>query len=481
MDTRSIPEIFVSYAWEKESEAVIQKLESECAKQNIKVVRDKTDIGFKGLISEYMKRLGKGKYVVIILSEKYLKSQNCMFEMLEISKNGSFYERIFPIVLDSANFYKPTGRIKYISYWEKEIAEINEALKSLESQADLAGVRDDLDLLTRIRASFGELTNIIRDMNCLSLEQHMSGNFEDLLSSIKSDLSDTSSVEGTSIVDSTGDQPETVVSDLPDVSPRNSVYPNLLKIVISPKLYIANLNIDRDTIIQGSWEGDFKLKKSASDTKVISYVLRKEEAKVDFEWHAYNKQVISFQNLNEVDSSFKNLLDVTSIEEYDCIEFCSMAVANLNFFKILLMRAIIVKLRNKNIEWRKDEWLFRFKMDLVPKVKKLKWKDKIAATRTVIFEKWNKDQTQIVAFRHLAFKANIYNFNNVWYLAVNPTWSMTVDGHHPYKYGFNDVSGIKKLETNRSVLNHFRFLKYCLLNSQENEIEYRTITFESVN
>lgn len=173
-------EFFVSYAWGGESEIVYTKLKAACESKGIILTSDKTDLNFKELISSFMQRLGQGDYIVIILSENYLKSPNCLFELLEISKNGNFNTRIFPIVLKSANIFDPIGIIKYIKYWEKRIDALNIAMGSLKNQGNLQGLRDTLDLYIKIRELFASITNIIKDMNCERLEFHLGNNFKEI-------------------------------------------------------------------------------------------------------------------------------------------------------------------------------------------------------------------------------------------------------------------------------------------------------------
>ena len=60
------PEIFISYAWRDESLKVTEALDAFFQEKGITVVRDNRDIGYKGLIKEYMQRLGRGKYVVVV-------------------------------------------------------------------------------------------------------------------------------------------------------------------------------------------------------------------------------------------------------------------------------------------------------------------------------------------------------------------------------------------------------------------------------
>ena len=76
-----------------------------------------------------MERIGQGNCVIVVVSDKYLRSQNCMFELVEIADNKQFHDRIFPIVLADADIYDPIKRIEYVKYWEdkrNELADSNE-------------------------------------------------------------------------------------------------------------------------------------------------------------------------------------------------------------------------------------------------------------------------------------------------------------------------------------------------------------------
>jgi hypothetical protein len=107
-----------------------------------------------------------------------------MFELLEIFKYGQFTNRIFPIVINDTNFNEPITRIKYVKYWEHKISELDQAMRELNSQADLKGIREEIDLYTDIRRTFSELTHLLNDMNILTLEHHIAHNFADILHTI---------------------------------------------------------------------------------------------------------------------------------------------------------------------------------------------------------------------------------------------------------------------------------------------------------
>lgn len=45
------------------------------------VRRDKENAGYRASIRDFMKEIGQGNCIIVAISDKYLKSENCMFEM----------------------------------------------------------------------------------------------------------------------------------------------------------------------------------------------------------------------------------------------------------------------------------------------------------------------------------------------------------------------------------------------------------------
>jgi hypothetical protein len=180
----SAKEVFISYAWRGESEEIANKIDAAFEPLNITLIRDKRDLGFKGRIKAFMEQIGQGKAVIVVISDRYLKSENCMFELVEIAKNGNFYDRIFPIILEDAEIYKPAKRIRYIQHWENEITELDEAMKSVGS-AKLQGFRESIDLYTDIRNTIADLTETLKNMNALTPAMHTNSGFEELIDAVK--------------------------------------------------------------------------------------------------------------------------------------------------------------------------------------------------------------------------------------------------------------------------------------------------------
>ena len=180
-------QVFISYAWGGESERIVNELDADLQAKGIMVIRDKRDLGFKGMIRDFMQQIGRGHAVIIVISDKYLRSSNCMFELVEIAKNKDIYDRVFPIVLGDADIYNPINRLKYIKHWEDKFKELDDAMDSVSS-ANLQGMREELDSYSEIRANISNLTFFLKDMNTLTPEMHESTNFASLITTLEKRL-----------------------------------------------------------------------------------------------------------------------------------------------------------------------------------------------------------------------------------------------------------------------------------------------------
>lgn len=101
-------EVYISYAWPNKGvpktphSDIVLNVE-KALKKDFKVVIDKKDLNYKGNIKEFEKRLGKGKKIVLIVCDKFLKSKHCMFEVLKIQEAGNVAERVFPQITIPGN------------------------------------------------------------------------------------------------------------------------------------------------------------------------------------------------------------------------------------------------------------------------------------------------------------------------------------------------------------------------------------------
>lgn len=154
--------IFLSYNWHdgKIADRIDKHLSGV---SNILVRRDVRDIGSWKSIREFMEGIRQQDYAVLIVSDSYLKSKNCMFEITEMMKEREYVDRIFPAVVESG-IYDPLVRAEYISYWQQECDKLEAALRGLDP-ANAVELAADLKRYKNIAFSVGEFLNIVADMN----------------------------------------------------------------------------------------------------------------------------------------------------------------------------------------------------------------------------------------------------------------------------------------------------------------------------
>lgn len=141
------PRVYVSYAWNDntpEGRAREAKVSELCQRSRDVVLRDREMLLPGDRITDFMRRLGDGDRVYIFLSDKYLKSAYCMFELCEIWRNcrqrdEEFLERTRVYVLECARIATISERASYAAYWRNEYERVEEAIRKFGS--DIVGAR----------------------------------------------------------------------------------------------------------------------------------------------------------------------------------------------------------------------------------------------------------------------------------------------------------------------------------------------------
>lgn len=177
-------EVFISYAWGGESQSVVDSLEKAFTERGIRIIRGEKELSYTDSISAFTQRLGKAQSLVLVISDKYLKSPNCMSELTEVDKNHGLSGRIFPIVLSDASIYRPQDRLEYYKFWEKRVKELEASLKEVDS-GKLASVTTELEKYGYIRDNIDRLISLLSDMNTLTYEIHSADGFSALIDAVE--------------------------------------------------------------------------------------------------------------------------------------------------------------------------------------------------------------------------------------------------------------------------------------------------------
>lgn len=170
--------IFLSYCWNDSDEAN-RIYEYFINNQSIELHRDTIDIRKWGSIKEYMQSINDMDYTILLISDSYLRSANCMYEVLEVMRDRNYRDKIFPAVIYSG-IYDPIIRIDYVKYWEDEFIKLKEKLDGLSVQ-NLGRLPEDLKRRQDISSNVADFLDVVSDMNnpniedvCVVIEEKLS-------------------------------------------------------------------------------------------------------------------------------------------------------------------------------------------------------------------------------------------------------------------------------------------------------------------
>lgn len=154
--------IFLSYCWadDKVANDICTAFENQ---KEIKIHRDKIEIGSWRSIKEFMQSITQMDYVIMLISRNYLESDNCMYEVLEIMRDRNYASKIFPVIIYDA-IYEPTVRLGYVKFWQDKTNQFEKEFDGVEIQ----NLHTSIDILKQyheISLHIDEFLGQIVDMN----------------------------------------------------------------------------------------------------------------------------------------------------------------------------------------------------------------------------------------------------------------------------------------------------------------------------
>lgn len=154
--------LFLSYSWKDEKKA--DEIDTFFSDLGVEIKRDKKSIEQWGSIRNFMDSIQNSDYAILIISDAYLKSVNCMYEITQLMKDVQYKDRIFPVIIDT-EIYQLKKRIDYIVYWEEKYDEIKKEVARVKNPENIGKLSVELHQFREISYTIGEFLDIIKDMN----------------------------------------------------------------------------------------------------------------------------------------------------------------------------------------------------------------------------------------------------------------------------------------------------------------------------
>ena len=183
--------LYISYAWkereqkvEDSREHIVNELCDAFKAEGYHVMRDKADMKYRDVIREFMHDIAGADALVAVISEKYLRSPYCMYELAAACDRGDFSNRVFPIVLPDASFvWDKNEQIALVAYWKSQYETYGEKVKQLDDEAKeglLQHLRDLKYIYERISAALSVVTGMVIPPDIL-----LEGNYSEIIRQVK--------------------------------------------------------------------------------------------------------------------------------------------------------------------------------------------------------------------------------------------------------------------------------------------------------
>ena len=181
-------EVFISYAWGddtpegKQRAQAVDGLYAALKKDGFEPIRDRDAMRPEEQISAFIRRLTRADLVVAVISEKYLRSSYCMYEIYRLwqkcqSDANEMVQRVVPIILPEVKIGDLPERVPYMRYW----ADRAKDLEALVRDPDLrpsAKSWEEVRLVREFAHHVDDILDFLQDVLMpRKLEEHLDGDF----------------------------------------------------------------------------------------------------------------------------------------------------------------------------------------------------------------------------------------------------------------------------------------------------------------
>lgn len=182
---KEIPTVYISYKWKGLSLDAVDTLCDLFKLKQVHYKRDRENCQYGDNITEFMDEIRAGELVVVVFSEAYLKSFNCVYELAGVLEKPDYMKRIFPIVVEES----VRGDNKYaelVNFWEQKKCDEKLIIKRITSKdkETLVTLEEKVALIETYIHELSKLHEVLESLNSYSYEELVNRNFEPLLERI---------------------------------------------------------------------------------------------------------------------------------------------------------------------------------------------------------------------------------------------------------------------------------------------------------
>ncbi len=190
--------IFLSYCQVDSCIADILEEEMNPKLRNVNISRDIRDVKYKESFTEFMHSIGTHDFVISIISDKYLKSRNCMYEIIEVMRDRNFNEKLLFITISDddikyykdkgssikANIYSLDGHTEYIMHWKNAEDKIKEQIRIINDPMHSVEHSKELTVIKKIQLEIVDFMSYLRDRKGITFNEMFQSGFNEIIQHI---------------------------------------------------------------------------------------------------------------------------------------------------------------------------------------------------------------------------------------------------------------------------------------------------------
>ncbi|KYC51865.1 MAG: lipoprotein NlpI [Candidatus Methanofastidiosum methylothiophilum] len=175
---------FLSYSHKNRD--IAEEIDNFCLSIGKILTKDDRDIRYKDSISGYMKKIRQSDFAILLISDDFLKSINCMYEVYELIKEEDYKDKILPILIEPINIFTYEGILNYINYWDEKEKECRNKLNEKDPLKTIK-LREDHKIIDNIGHEIGDFLEILKGIKCKTYEEIKKSGYIDIINIIAID------------------------------------------------------------------------------------------------------------------------------------------------------------------------------------------------------------------------------------------------------------------------------------------------------
>jgi hypothetical protein len=164
-----------------------------------------------------------------------------------------------------------------------------------------------------------------------------------------------------------------------------TVYLNLLELFFPEKVYVADVDIDRDQVIKNSKGRKVKVSNRSSTRDLVRAALEQQGWGFGVDWVCHEGKIVTFHDLTDSNIPLSGVVDAGTVTPLGADEFYEVDENYARVFKHLLRRCMQQKLYHQGVSWQNEEGFYIFVDEDGENARTEEWYDK--RTHNITFDR----------------------------------------------------------------------------------------------